>query len=117
MLIGGVAVPLYYVSPGQINAELPFEAVPGAQLQVQVNANGALSTPGTIQVTKKVEPGIATMASGQVIAQHLDYSLVSAASPAKPDEILMIYLAGLGATNNPVATGAAAPAHVRCGGL
>jgi hypothetical protein len=36
--------------PGQINAQAPFELISGNQYQIQVNANGALGTPGTIQV-------------------------------------------------------------------
>jgi len=50
------------------------------------------------------------MATGQVIAQHPDSSIVTSSAPAKPGEYITIYLAGLGATDNPVATGAASPA-------
>jgi uncharacterized protein (TIGR03437 family) len=44
------------------------------------------------------------------IAQRFpDYSLVTEASPAKPGDYLMLYLAGLGATAVPVGTGDPAP--------
>jgi uncharacterized protein (TIGR03437 family) len=106
VLIGGASVPLYYVSPGQINAQVPFELTPGNQYQVIVVANGVpTATPATIQLTPAA-PGIATYSTGEVIAQHqADYSLVTDASPAVPGEYLIFYLAGLGATDNPVATG------------
>jgi uncharacterized protein (TIGR03437 family) len=106
VLIGGSSVPLYYVSPGQINAQVPFELTPGNQYQVIVVANGVpTATPATIQLTPAA-PGIATYSTGEVIAQHqADYSLVTDASPAVPGEYLIFYLAGLGATDNPVATG------------
>jgi uncharacterized protein (TIGR03437 family) len=109
VLIGGIPAPLYYVSPGQINAQIPFELVAGKQYQVVISANGALTTPETVQLTA-VSPGIAAFPGGQIIAQHLDGSLVSQTSPGKPGEFIIFYLAGLGLTDNPVVTGAASPA-------
>ncbi len=41
VLIGGIFAPLYYVSPGQINAQIPFELSAGNQYQIIVNANGS----------------------------------------------------------------------------
>ncbi len=108
VLIGGVAAPLYYVSPGQINAQIPFELTPGKKYQVVVSANGALSTPDTLQLTT-VSPGVAAFANGLIIAQHLDGSLVSETLPAKPGEYIIFYLAGLGPTDTPVSSGAASP--------
>jgi uncharacterized protein (TIGR03437 family) len=107
--IGGVAAPLYYVAPGQINAQLPYELKAGNQYEVQVNVNGAVSSPVPISVVP-VSPGIAAYGSGGVIAQHADYSLISAAAPAKPGEVIILYLAGMGAVDAEVATGAASPA-------
>jgi uncharacterized protein (TIGR03437 family) len=107
--IGGIAAPLYYAAPGQINAQVPYELTAGKQYQVQVNAGGALSTPGSIAVTAAA-PGLVADPSGTIIAQHADYSLITEAAPARPGEIILLYLAGMGATDNPVATGAAAVA-------
>ena len=108
VLISGTAVPLYYVSPTQINAELPFELLPGHEYQLLVNANGGYANPQPLQYVP-VAPGVAAFADGHVIAQHGDYSLVSAASPAKQGEALVIYLAGMGATDIAVATGDPSP--------
>jgi uncharacterized protein (TIGR03437 family) len=106
--IGGIPAPLYYVGPGQIDAQLPYELAPGNSYQVVVNNNGALSMPGEVQVASAT-PGFAAFASGQIVAQHADYSLVSESSPAAPGEYLVVYLSGLGQTNHPVADGAPAP--------
>jgi|GEM_PF-1659996 len=107
--IGGIPAPLYYAGPGQINAQVPFELTPGNRYQLIVNNNGAFSTPAPLQLAS-VAPGIATyLATGAVIAQHADYSLVTEDSPARPGEYLMFYLTGLGATDTPVATGAPSP--------
>ena len=108
--IGGIAAPLYYVSPGQITAEVPFELSPNEQVQVIVNANGALSTPGVVQLSA-VSPGIAVLPNGDAIATHLNGALVTETLPAQPGEFLVLYASGLGATNNPVATGAASPSN------
>jgi uncharacterized protein (TIGR03437 family) len=111
VLIGGIPAPLYYVSPGQINAQIPFELIPGNNYEVLVSGNGGLSTPDTLQLTA-VDPGIAAFQTGQIIAQHAaDYSLVTEASPAVPGEYLIFYLAGLGVTDNPVATGGPSPSN------
>jgi len=106
--IGGMPAPLYYVSPSQINAQVPFELMPNGQYQVEVNSNGVLSPPATIQVSAAA-PGVAVLPNGIVIAEHSDGSLVSEQSPAKPGELLVIYAAGLGVTNPPVASGAGSP--------
>ena len=118
VLIGGHLVPLYYVSPTQINAQVPFELTAGNQYQVIVVANNVpTATPATVQLTPAV-PGVASFTTsvsglfsqGEIIAQHVaDNSLVTEASPAVPGESVVFYLAGLGATDNPVPTGQPAP--------
>jgi uncharacterized protein (TIGR03437 family) len=108
VLIGGELAPLYFVSSGQINAQIPVDLLPGQEYQVLVVANNAYTTPDAIHIAP-VTPGIARLANGQVIAQHADFSLVSEDAPAKPGEYLVAYLAGMGLTDNPVGTGAEAP--------
>ena len=109
VLIGGELAPLYFVSSGQINAQIPVDLLPGQEYQVLVVANNAYTTPDAIHIAP-VTPGIARLANGRVIAQHADFSLVSEDAPAKPGEYLVAYLAGMGLTDNPVGTGAQAPA-------
>jgi uncharacterized protein (TIGR03437 family) len=109
VIIGGLLAPLYFVSPGQINAQVPFELTAGDPYQVIVNANGALSTPNPIQLTAD-SPGIAQYAAGQAIAQHVgDNSLITETSPAKPGEYVVFYVAGMGQTSPNVSSGIASP--------
>jgi uncharacterized protein (TIGR03437 family) len=108
VIIGGVEAPLYYVSDGQLDAELPFELVAGRQYQILVSANGALTTPDSIDV-QAATPGVAAFQDGAIIAQHADTSYVTSASPAHPGEILTIYLAGMGSTDVTVKTGQQSP--------
>jgi len=116
VIIGGQQAPLYYVSPGQINAQVPFELAAGTPYQIIVNANGALSAPYPIQLVSDA-PGIAQFASGQIIAQHQDYSLVTEASPAAPGEYIQMYLAGMGLTSRTVASGTASPSDILANAL
>lgn len=108
--IGGLPAPLYYVSPGQINAQVPSELAAGGEYQIVVSSGGAQTTPASIGTTS-VAPGVAAYTTGQAIAQHTDYSLVTASSPAKPGETIVFYLVGMGLTDTPVASGAASPAN------
>ncbi len=108
VVIGGIEAPLFFVSAGQINAQIPTELVPGREYQIVVNANGALTSPDTI-VLSPVQPGVVGFADGRIIAQHSDFSLITAANPARPGEPVVMYLLGMGLTDIPVATGALAP--------
>jgi large repetitive protein len=109
VIIGGLMAPLYFVSAGQINAQVPFELTAGNPYQVIVDANGALSTPNPIQLTNDA-PGIAQFAAGQIIAQHLSNNdLVTETAPAAPGETIVFYVAGMGLTNPAVASGTASP--------
>ena len=108
VLIGGIKAPLYFTSPGQVNAQIPYELEPNKQYQVIIAANGALSTPDSIQLTAVV-PGLAAYADGTVIGQHADGSLINAKAPARSGETAIAYLSGLGAPNSAVSSGAASP--------
>jgi len=109
MLIGGISAPLYYLSNIQLDVQIPSELAPNQQYATIVSANGALTLPDQIDVIPAV-PGVVASGDGQIVAQHgLDYSLVNSAHPAKPGEYLIIYLAGMGASNPGVASGAVSP--------
>jgi uncharacterized protein (TIGR03437 family) len=109
VLIGGIKAPIYFTSDGQVNAQIPYELEPNKQYQVIVAANGALSTPDSIQVSAVV-PGLAAYADGTVIAEHADGTLINAGSPAKGGEVAVVYLSGLGSTSGgDVTSGGASP--------
>jgi len=107
-VVGGMLVPLSQVSPTQLTAQLPFELQPAMQYQLVVSANGALTTPITLQLAP-TSPGVAADSAGRVIATHVDGSAVSETSPAKPGEFIVLTGAGLGATDATVSDGAPGP--------
>ena len=105
----GQSIPLYNVFPGQINAQLPFECPTSGTAQLEVTSGGQSSSVQTINLSA-VSPGIFTMnaaGTGDGAIFHGDSSLVSATSPAKGGEQVVIYCTGLGATTPSFATGTA----------
>ncbi len=115
--LGGVSVTvngrpasLFFVSPRQINALVPFNT-PEPYATIQVMNNGVSSNTVTVYANDTA-PGVFTLDSsgiGSAAALHSDFSIVNTAKPAKPGETILVYLTGLGAVSPPVADGAAAP--------
>jgi uncharacterized protein (TIGR03437 family) len=112
VLVGETPIPLFYVSPAQINALLPYELVSGTyQLSVESRSGRG---PGISVLVSVYAPGIFTVSmngSGQgifVLAQ--DGSLVSNNNPARRGSVISIYATGLGAVDPPVTSGDAANA-------
>lgn len=105
--VAGRAAPLYYVGPGQVNAQVPFETPSGTQ-QVYVTVNGIQSNVITMPVAVSA-PGIFLYNGNYAVAQHGDYSVVDPGHPAKNGEVIVVYATGQGPVNQPVATGGAAP--------
>jgi uncharacterized protein (TIGR03437 family) len=94
---GGQLLPLYYVSPTQINAQLPADT-PLGQSSVVV------TTPEQVQVATSFTvaqdaPGLFALTSNNkayAFAFHQDGTLVTDASPAKSGETLTLYGTGFG---------------------
>jgi len=107
----GVAAPLYFVSSGQINAQVPFEIGLGS-VSVEVTVGSQVSAPQTINV-KAFSPGIFTLDSAEAgaILHASDYVLVSSSAPAHPGEYILIYATGLGSLRTPVPSGTPAPSN------
>jgi acid phosphatase type 7 len=103
--LGGRELPLTFVSPGQITAQLPFRVEGSSALRV-TTANGNTEIALGIQ---PVAPGIFVTSLGPAVVR-LDGRLVTAASPARPGEFVSIYLTGLGDVRGDLRAGAAAPA-------
>ncbi len=107
--------PLFFVSSGQINAQVPFELPPGT-VSVQVRRGEQLSAAQPLNVAR-VSPGIFTLSqqgSGAGMILHAEsFELVSESTPARPGEFLIIFGTGLGAVQPPVPSGQPAPGGPR----
>ena len=114
VLVNGQAAPILSVSSNQISAWIPYEAStalsPVYFATFQVVVNGSNSNTVTVYLDNS-SPGIYTAAAnglGGAAILHADYSLVTASSPAKPGETVLLFMNGLGTVTPQVADGAAA---------
>lgn len=107
MTIGGKSAPLYYVSPGQINAQVPVDVPAGAQAVVVNNGVGP-SASFTVNVAAAA-PAIFFSPVAAVL-KNSDFSLVSSTNPVRAGDAILIYATGLGLTTPALPTGGLVPA-------
>ena len=109
--VNGAAAPLFFVSPGLINIQVPFASA-GASATIVVTNNGTESNVVTTPLAA-TSPGIFTATQNGlgrgIIVHAADFRLVTEQDPAVPGEFIAILLTGLGAVNPPVEDGVAAP--------
>jgi uncharacterized protein (TIGR03437 family) len=107
-VIDGLSAPLYYVSKTQLTIQLPSDLTPNQTHHAILVVNNQVSLPQPLDVVPST-PGVVAFSDGSLVAQHSDFTLVDSSNPAKPGEALVIYLVGMGATNQPVPAGARSP--------
>jgi uncharacterized protein (TIGR03437 family) len=104
--VNGVPAPLLYVSPIQINGQVPVETAPG-QADIVVNrvglgggeirANVAATAPALFQ--------FANTNGNFALALNQDYSINGPDMPAAPGDIMSFFLTGAGAVSPVVPSG------------
>lgn len=102
--IGGRAALLLYVSPGQLNVQVPFETEPGAR-PIVVRFDGTASQAAASIQVASVAPFIFTYERGGIVVRNADFSLMTPENPAAAGDIVLIYSTGLGQTTPASATG------------
>jgi uncharacterized protein (TIGR03437 family) len=105
--IGGRPAPLVYVSPTQINAQVPYELQEGSTAAVVVTVDGIASPQRTVQIAKAA-PGLFTFGDKRAVVQNDNGSVNTGDNPARGGSYVVAYLTGGGNLDNAVATGAAA---------
>ena len=105
---GIFSAPIYYASPTQINIQLPFFPTSGAP-DLTVNLGGQ-NVGETIFVMQSTAPGIFLLNGTQAAALNQDGTVNGPTQPALAGSVIQVYATGLGAVDNPVVEGAAAPA-------
>jgi uncharacterized protein (TIGR03437 family) len=103
-----IPVPLLFVSPNQINAQLPFGMPLGANL-VLANPNGS-SAPFTLSAQPTAPAIFRTNDGTPLIVRTVDGKFVTDDTPIHLNEVLNIFLTGLGPVTPNVASGAGGPA-------
>ena len=108
VLVNGQPAPIYYVSPGQINFEIPIDAATGDGI-VQVMRNGQTSNSGYLNIRSSV-PRFITNGSAYAIMTTPGGDLTGIAGhPVKSGDVVVIYTIGLGPTSPLVPSGTASP--------
>jgi uncharacterized protein (TIGR03437 family) len=115
VLVNRQAAPIYYVSPTQVSAVIPYEAANSTSYtaEIQVESGGNLSNQVSVYLAD-AEPGIFSQDQngiGDAIAEHSDGSLVTEDNPAQPGETIVVALTGMGAVTPAVADGAVGPTN------
>lgn len=106
--VNGLPVPLFFVSSGQINAQLPVALTAGTA-SLTITANGVTSDPlsFTVQATA---PELFRSSGSRAVAINQDLTANGPTTPAKAGSVISVFLTGQAAVNNPIASGAAAVA-------
>jgi uncharacterized protein (TIGR03437 family) len=106
--INGTAVPLFYASPTQINGQVPYELAIGSTGKATVTVGGLVSGEVSFSVIA-ASPGILVFGDNRAVAVNPDGAVNTAATPAKPGEVLVAYFTGTGLVDSAVPTGKAGP--------
>jgi uncharacterized protein (TIGR03437 family) len=104
VFIGGQQARLLYVSPNQINAEVPVETPTGMQ-QLAVN-NGNAPGPAFAVNVAATSPAIFFDGGSGIIVKASDRSLIRAGNAARAGDSVIVYATGLGQTSPGLVTGA-----------
>ena len=104
--VGGRNAALLYVSPTQINAQVPVDAPLGTQMVIV--SNGAAQSLGVPVTVAATAPAIFFSPLAAVL-RNTDFSLVSNTNPARVGEAILVYATGLGLTTPALATGQVVP--------
>ncbi len=109
--VGGVPVPLLFVSAGQTNAVIPSREALGPSLYpaihsgtvqpldstlIAVERSGVVSDPWVLGLSPSA-PGLFQQPEGQAAALNQDGSINSAANPAAPGSVVSLFGTGEGA--------------------
>ncbi len=110
VLFNNQPIPLYYVSPGQINAQIPTTIAAG-NATLTISNSGTISAASTITILQAA-PGIPTYLTGNITraaARNQDNSINGPSNPAAAGSVMTLYFTGIGPVDNPVASGQPAP--------
>ena len=110
VFVDGWGAPLFFVSANQINFQVPYEVRANGTAAVVVRRNGVDSVAETVAVADYAPALFANPATGEPIVIRSDGSLINAANPARPGDVLILFVTGVGDVSNPPPTGATAAA-------
>jgi uncharacterized protein (TIGR03437 family) len=102
--VNGLLAYVNYVSPRQVNIEIP-DGIPPGPVPVIVNYGGQSSAAVNLTINA-AQPGLLTTNSSNLAAFHSSSgALVTTSTPATPGETLILYGTGFGPTAKPPVAG------------
>jgi uncharacterized protein (TIGR03437 family) len=101
-------VPLYFVSPQQINVQIPAQLADAGTARITVVRDGLTSIPVTISLAP-YRPGLFHSGNTPIVISARTGTFVTAQAPARGGDVLVGYASGLGATGPQVPAGQAPP--------
>jgi uncharacterized protein (TIGR03437 family) len=111
ILLGDLALPIYYASPSQIYAVVPYQLAPNTRQQLLLRREGVPAVPVEVTVAT-VQPGLFAMnAQGTGQAAALIAGTTTLAAPGSPvtrGDTVVLYCTGLGPVDPSPADGAPA---------
>jgi uncharacterized protein (TIGR03437 family) len=111
--IGRTLLPLLYAGQGQINAVVPFGLNTNTTYQLLIQRDQTYSSPMPVNIAD-AQPGVFLSGGNGIAVDSRGTApafLVTPSAPAQAGDVLVIYCAGLGVTNQSVADGAASPTN------
>ena len=106
--VNGRRMPLVFVSPNQINAQLPYDVREG-EAKISVTSSEGASAEETINIAAAA-PGIFQIAGGtRAVAINQDFTLNTAENAESRGRVLTVYITGIGTLDGELAAGVAAP--------
>ena len=105
--VNGRPAAVAYISPTQVNIQLPDDTAIGPVQVVVTTVAGGAGTPFTATYAQ-FAPGLFPATAPYVAAQHADGSYVggyAGATPAKPGEVITLWGTGFGPANPSVPSG------------
>ena len=108
--VNGETAPLFYVSPGQIAAQMPEDIKPG--LATLLVKNGSTTSNAVAVIIPTASPEIVVYGNNLAVATFTDYSVVTSAKPAHVGDTVVLWFTGGGPVTaaGKLTTGAASPA-------
>jgi uncharacterized protein (TIGR03437 family) len=105
--VNGLAAPILYVTPTQVNFQVPWATALGpATVTVVVNGGASNAVPVPVLAAA---PGLFSLSSGHAVVQNSDFTLNDTTNPAKAGSTIIAYLSGSGPVSPAVADGTATP--------
>ena len=95
---------LIYVSPTQVNVQVPWELQGQTSAQMKINIDYTSSNVVTIPLSDNA-PALFEIGSGVVAALDASNKVVNAANPARRGQVIQLFANGLGPVSNQPASG------------